>query len=805
MILECIPNFHVELKAKSKPGMTKKIKNLFNRANKWHKISSKTKLQKDIDKHKTLRRIAKAAFKQSKFNYFCKLNEKLSNPETSSKTWWQLNKNEIGICKKSSVPSLNVEGIVLNDDTEKCIALNNYFASQCNLDVPISAKLYLTELKADLLADEFENNISLNDVTASEIQISQILRSLNTSKSSGLDPIGNIVLKRCSEALAQPLSILFNSSLNSSTFPHEWKKANVCPIFKKEDPQICSNYRPISLLSPTSKVFERIVFNKIYEFCKINDILTPKNSGFKKLDSTANQLIYMSHLIYKGLDEGKKIASVFLDISKAFDKVWHEGLLYKLEKIGIRGKLLKWVRSYLSGRSQRVVLNGSFSSFLQIFSGIPQGSILGPLLFLIYINDIIENIQSEMFLFADDTSLTSFSDSWEICEHALNIDLQLLENWSRKWLLHFNENKTVYMLFSNTINVNNNVQLTLNINGTQLSQVDSHRHLGVVLNGGLTWTDHVDYVCMRVSKRLGLLYKVKNVLPRKVLSKLYCCWIRPVIEYCFACFDNFSATDVIRLERLQRRAAVICTGALPRTETVNLLAELGWPSLSDRRKSGKLILLYKILNNLTPDYLKNVLADIQSKKTLLSNLRSYNVKLFAPLCRTAKFKNSFFPSTIESWNRLEEYHRNASSVNLFKSAMLSRYGIDKRVHVYNSLHGVSARILTQIRLGLSNLKGQLFNFVLTENPICPLCLDAFETDMHFFLECPALVHQRNQLLFRLKLIAPQSSHFNNYDLLKLITCGSIIFDFQQNIDIMYNSMNFVTASARFTLMTETIT
>ena len=554
MINECVPNYDVVINSKDKPGMTNKIKRLFNKSNKLHKKALKSKLPKDIDKHKTARRIAKAEWKKARFQYYHKLNLKLISHETSTKAWWKLNKQELGLNKKQSIPSLICDNKIVNDTIDKCEALNNFFANQCNLEVPNSAFDFLANLRS---SNTVTCDVTLDEIVTSEKEINSILKTLNVNKACGSDLISNVILKNCSEAIAFPLSVLFNSSLHSSIFPDEWKKADVCSIFKKNDPQICSNYRPISLLSSTSKVLERIVFNQIYEHCKNNKLLTPKNSGFKKLDSTVNQLIHITNQIYKGLDDSKKIAAVFLDVSKAFDRVWHIGLLHKIEKLGIRGKLLRWIESYLSGRYQRVILNGSCSSFLAITSGVPQGSILGPLLFLIFINDLVDNIESDIFLFADDTSLLSIDESWEVCENKLNRDLDRLDNWSKDWLIHFNASKTEYLLISNKPKINQNVHLNLILGSSNINQVSTHKHLGVVLNETLTWTNHVDNVCNRVSKRLGLLYKVKKTLTRNTLVKLYNGWIKPVIEYCSPCMDNLSVNDNERLERQQFYAQVL--------------------------------------------------------------------------------------------------------------------------------------------------------------------------------------------------------------------------------------------------------
>ena len=420
---------------------------------------------------------------------------------------------------------------------------------------------------------------------------------LDVNKAKGSDLIGNRILKECSDVLSLPLTILFNSSLDNGIFPTDWKKADVCPVFKKDNPQLISNYRPISLLSPTSKILERLVYNRLYEFCFANKLLTPQNSGFKKNESAMNQLIHLTTLIYNGLKDNKKIAAVFLDISKAFDRVWHDGLIHKLNKVGVHGKLLKWLKSYLSKRSQRVLINGKFSSFIEITSGVPQGSILGPLLFLIYFNDIVDDVKNHIFLFADDTTIVSINSTWENVQFSLNEDLKKIEKWSSDWLTSFNPSKTEFMLISNK--PLHNCLFELKLNDNILSKVQTHKHLGLIFNSELTWKDHIIYTCKRVSKRLGLLYKFKKKLNRGTLSKLYLCWIRPIIEYCSVCYDNLSIYDINQLEKLQRRAAVMCTGALSRTETVKILADLGWPLLSSRRKHSKLILMYKIINRLT--------------------------------------------------------------------------------------------------------------------------------------------------------------------------------------------------------------
>ena len=215
------------------------------------------------------------------------------------------------------------------------------------------------------------------------------------------------MLKLCGKSICKPLELIFQSCIKQRKFPTEWKKANVVPVHKKGDKQILKNYRPVSLLSLCGKIFERLIYNNLFEYLIENDLISQNQSGFKPGDSSINQLISIAHEIYQSFDDGLEVRGVFLDISKAFDKVWHEGLIYKLKQNGVKGNLLETLTNFLNDRKQRVVLNGQHSKWANIEAGVPQGSILGPLLFFIYINDLPDNLISNSKLFADDTSFFS--------------------------------------------------------------------------------------------------------------------------------------------------------------------------------------------------------------------------------------------------------------------------------------------------------------------------------------------------------------------------------------------------------------
>ena len=228
---------------------------------------------------------------------------------------------------------------------------------------------------------------------------------MDSSKANGPDEISIKLLQMTNPVISGSLAKLFNNSFTQGKVASKWKQANVTPVYKKGDRQIVTNYRPISLISVLGKLQERIVFKSLFKFLSQNKLLTWHNSGFKPMDSAMNQLILVTHKIYTAIDNGQDVSIAFLDISKASDRVWHRGLVNKLKTIGIRGQLLKWLTDYLENRCQRVVINGVQSPWLTIKAGVPQGSILGPLLFLVYVNDIVTNITSDIYLYADDTIL----------------------------------------------------------------------------------------------------------------------------------------------------------------------------------------------------------------------------------------------------------------------------------------------------------------------------------------------------------------------------------------------------------------
>ena len=293
---------------------------------------------------------------------------------------------------------------------------------------------------------------------------------------------------------------------------------------------------PISLLNAEAKVFERLVFKYLFNHLCDNNLLSSLQSGCIPGDSTVNQLTFLYNTFCQALDSGKEVRAVFCDISKAFDRVWHVGLLHKLRAAGVKEEILNWFNNYLSDRKQRVVLPGAVSDWLFIRAGVPQGSILGPLLFLLYINDIVTDIGSNIRLFADDTSLYTVVDDPSDAANCLNTDLDKISRWAATWLVSFNSAKTESLLISRKLNRPQHPALSMQ--NHQIIEVDHHKHLGVYLSNDCAWHLHINYIKEKAWFRVNTMRRLKFKLGRKSLEIIYTAFIRPLLEYSDVIWDN---------------------------------------------------------------------------------------------------------------------------------------------------------------------------------------------------------------------------------------------------------------------------
>ena len=542
-----------------------------------------------------------------------------------------------------------------------------------------------------LIEDKFEI------INASEQEVYELLISLDPQKATGPDGISPKLLKLAGWSVVPSLTKLINLSLSLGIVPQLWKQANVIPLHKKGDRSDINNYRPVSILSCPSKILEKIVFKNLFNYLNENHLITPHQSGFMPGDSTVNQLAYLYHTFCQALDNKKNVRIVFCDISKAFDRCWHDGILYKLKSLGIGQKSLSWFQNYLSNRLQKVVIKGQESKLGSIQAGVPQGSVLGPLLFLVYINDLPDCVKSNMKLFADDATIYFDFVQSNIAANVLNVDLKNIQAWADQWLVNFSAPKTKSMTVTFKKEV---LQPDLIFNSNVLNTVSEHKHLGLTLSKNLGWTPHIQSIIKNVSPMIDVLKKLKYSIDRKSLETIYFTFIRPKLEYGCHVWDNCDKKDSDLLEKSQLDVGRIVACARKGTSNTYLYEELNWQTLKSRRELIKLKLFSKIVDKSAPTYLCELIPENTHTRNLRNqnNIRNYK-------CRTETYKTSFIPASVQSWNQLQISERN---INFFTESLRSYKSSD----LYNYGPRETALKLAQMRMKCSKLNAHLLPITL---------------------------------------------------------------------------------------------
>ena len=558
------------------------------------------------------------------------------------------------------------------------------------------------------------------------------------------------------------------------------------------------------MLPLCGKIFEKIVFDNLYKHLNTNNLITKNQSGFRPGDSTTNQLLYLVNEIHEAFENPKslEVRAVFLDISKAFDKVWHDGLIFKLKQNGVSGNLLRFFESYLSDRYQRVVLNGFDSEYAAIDSGVPQGSVLGPLLFLIYINDLETNIKSNINFFADDTMLYSIVKDPLSSADDLNNDLELIRKWAHQWKMEFNPDPTkqaTEVLFSNKRKKQNHPQLIFNKN--PVATVSDQKHLGLTLASNLSFQKHIHEKLMKAKKIIGLIKHLSKYLPLKTLDQMYKTLARSHLDYCDVIYHEPSKVNqpplgmtltasMEEIERIQYHAALAVTGAWQGSSRAKLYEQLGWESLSDRRLSRRILLVHKIENNNTPSYLKEKLP---------FHDRNFPNCFRERRCRTDRFKKSFFPNSVSNWNIFIRHFPNIPSPNSLKSHLQSFFRpIMKSIFHIHDPSGT--RYLFQLRLGLSPLRSHKkhHSFEDTPSDLCRCGIGTEDTN-HFLFECPFFAIQRAALAAKVITILTRNNlnHLGNAEDIYLYGNDSII-DID-NKNILLATITYIKDTKRFSV------
>ena len=557
---------------------------------------------------------------------------------TSGNTWssFKEKSNILLFLTLSSLPLHRVAHL----PADKARTLNSFICQQTILPRADSAVPDISSLA--------QNSESFDSLQTTPREVYNVLSRLKEGKAPGLDGLPPRLLRLCARGISSSLSALFNRSFTEGHFPSAWKQALIIPVFKKGSRSDPGNYRPIALLSVVSKVMERLVHEKLSRF--LAPWLHDNQSGFRRRDGTEPQLVRLTQEWSAAVDKSNYVAAVFFDLRKAFDRVWHRGLLAKLSAAGIKGTALKWFSSFLSDRCQATLVDGKLSNFSALHAGVPQGAILSPLLFSVYMNDIPSPAHSTN-LFADDTSSYVVCKTASVVSSRLQSQINVISEWFQTWLLSVNIGKSAVMVFRS--HRMTPVQAQVAIDSVAIPQVTAHRHLGLVFNETLTWSDHVDFVISKASSRIGFLRRLSKRCPQLVMRDLYQCCIRPVIEYASVAWSGMSTTDSKRLERCNRSAARLITQTNLCTHLPHsvLLARAGLDNLQARRSISQCKLCYLLISNHQPVHLQNAFQLwLPTASTHSMSCRSSTVRLPRP--KKSVMKNSPFYASFSTWNSL---------------------------------------------------------------------------------------------------------------------------------------------------------
>ena len=625
--------------------------------------------------------------KKAKKNYY---NQYFENHSNNMKKTWEGIRSIINVKNKnlSSISQLKVNNKIVDDSKDIAESINNYFV---NVGPKTEESIPKNPVKkpGNFLKNRNQFNFLIAHLSNEEVL--SIINNLE-NKTAGPQSIPVNLLKLIPDLILIPLCRIISKSFSTGIFPNSLKICKIIPIHKGGLTNNISNYRPISLLSIFDKIIEKLMHKRLYNFLEEHNILYCNQFGFRKNNSTSFALLQITEKIKESIDNKKYGCGIFIDLRKAFDTVNHSILLQKMEHYGVRGLSLEWFRSYLTDRKQYVFINGETSQLQDVSCGVPQGSVLGPLLFLIYINDL-PNISKvlQFYLFADDTNIYYEADSPKKLEVIVNKELKKLYTWLLVNRLSLNIDKTNFIVF-HPYNKPLNHKITLKIYKKALSEKDSIKYLGVMIDSTLSWHIQIDNISKKISRAIGLLYKIRPYVNIKIIKTLYYSLIYPHLLYAIEVWGSADATCINKLNVLQKRVVRLITYSdirrsdfsFPPSDPLFYRENLLKVPDIFRMRMAKFI--YNCLNKTNP-------SNFHSWFTLSSNVHSHRTRsqyidiensitsnnLFIPLARTShyglKLTKVYGPKL---WNKLPPLLRTSNSSEIFINK-LKKYMIE----IYN--------------------------------------------------------------------------------------------------------------------------
>lgn len=598
------------------------------------------------------------------FTKLCKISEnkyylnEFAKRKNNFKRTWDLLKSCMGIQKLKTPLSIDANGISVTDDLVLSNIFNNHFISSFKsfnslANNPLHFKSYL--------GLSVVNSFFMLDST--QLEIIDVIKNCKNSRSEGMDHLSNYLLKQIASNIVIPLQYIFNLSFNTGHFPISLKTSKVIPLFKSGDKKLVTNYRPISLVSCLSKIMEKLILSRLIKFLENNHVLVPNQYGFRSKSSTEFAIVDVINFLSKNIESKQFSSGIFLDLSKAFDSLDHFILLQKLHHYGVRGVAHDWFCSYLKNRYQYVCINGRDSEPIAIQSGVPQGSILGPLLFNIFINDFVNSSKILKFiLFADDTTILHSHSDIDKLSLIVNKELVAVYDWISSNNLRINLSKTCFIIFGPKIRTNTiNIQLIINEN--EILRVDSTKFLGITICSNLSWAEHILNISNKISKNLGIMYRLKNKFPNYIKKSLYNSLILPYFIYCVSIW-GYSPKSHLEILNLNQNSYLRILFNLKKFDHISSYRNFSNILLvKDLYIIYSLSFLFKIKKlNYCPQFNDDL---VQYKNFCSINLRKLS-EFYFPTPRTNYHFNSVLLMAMRLWNMLPIQVKNSSSMSIFK-------------------------------------------------------------------------------------------------------------------------------------------
>ena len=551
---------------------------------------------------------------------------------------------------KGAIQRLRVGGKIIENEQELAQILNDKFKTVFVND---------QDFEGEEINQESSEASSLGQIRFDTEEVKERLQSLDENKAMGPDNISGWVLKTCAEVLSYPICRLYEKSLEEGYVPEKWKEAQIVAIHKGGNKEEPLNYRPVSLLSILIKILEGIIRDRWMDYLERNGKLSEKQFGFRKGRSCITNLLSFYSRVIEIVDQkGGWADCVYLDLKKAFDKVSHKRLIWKLEKYGgVKGNLLKWMKSYLTGRKMKTSVRGEPSTWAEVTSGVPQGSVLAPLMFLVFINDLPDEVEGYINMFADDAKIMRRVTTIEDCRK-LQEDLDKIHEWSAKWMMEFNVDKCHVLEMGRSIH---RPHAKYCLGGVDVQGSNKEKDLGVIVQDNLSPEGHINKI---VGEGLAIVANIRatfTYLDVDIVKKIIESILRPKLEYAQVVWAPHLKKHIRKLERVQR-AATKLVPSLQDLEYQERLRVMNLPTLEERRKRGDMIQLYKCVKGID----KIDREDFVVSETERRTRGSHELKLRIPICTTDTKKYSFPVRSLSTWNALPENIVRANNIHSFK-------------------------------------------------------------------------------------------------------------------------------------------